>query len=61
MFVLLAFSITSFVSVAFAISATTKKKWRDAVIYVGASMIPVCAWNVATVTNSPGWEAVMGV
>jgi hypothetical protein len=60
-FVVLAFFATSLVSVAFGIRAAVEKKWRSAVTYGGATLIPLATWCSAAVLNDPGWQAVMGI
>lgn len=58
---LMAFFITSLVSLGFSVGALIDKKWKEAIIYGGAAAIPVVTWCLATLTNSPGWEAVKGI
>jgi hypothetical protein len=58
---LLAFLVTSLVSLILSIRALTEKKWKKAGLYGTAVAIPFAACYLAFITNGPGWEAVMGI
>lgn len=58
---LLAFFITSLISLGFCVHAMAQKKWKKAVAHGGAAILPVATWYLAALMNNPGWQAVMGI
>lgn len=61
LFALIPFLATSLVSAGFGIHALAEKNWRGAPIYFGAALIPFVTFWMAMTTNTPGWEALMGI
>jgi hypothetical protein len=58
---LLGYFLTVPVSLGFSIAAVVKKDWKKAGLYFAGSLSPIVTAWLATVTNRPGWEAVMSV
>lgn len=58
---LIAFFITSLISLGFSVNAMTQKKWKIAVACGGAATLPIATWYLAALTNYSGWQAVMGI
>jgi hypothetical protein len=57
----LLFLFTSLISLGFCVNAMTEKKWKIAGGYGVATAIPPATCALAALTNSPGWEALMGI
>ena len=60
-FSVMAFFVTSLVSLAFGIRAAFERKWSAFRSYLGAAAIPFGTWWLAALVNDPGWQAVMGI
>jgi len=61
LFATLAFFITSMVSIIFAGQSAIRKKWKSAVVFCGAALLPFVTWMLVAFTNLPGFEGVMSV
>lgn len=59
--VLLAFWVTSLVSLALGVRSLTERKWKEAGGRAVAMAIPMVTWLLVAFTNAPGWDAVMGI